>query len=164
MENLMKNTAPVNNIEFINDTEKVVYQIKSENNDQTITEFCLTNQNLYVSEITDTNRNNLHIIKKSEITAVSINSKKDSKNVNILLLIATFIFFAGIITPIVTSIYPFFTLAAVGLIMIIVGIVLSRPNYEYIISIYTPSPINIKIDNIPPQQLKTLQTEILKND
>ncbi len=162
MENLMKNTAPVNNIEFINDTEKVVYQIQSENNDKTKTSFCLTNQNLYIHEAIDTEKSNLHIIKKYNVTAVSINSKKDNKNVSILLLIATLITFTGIIVPIVTDIFPLFAITGIGIIMLIVGAVMSRPNYEYFVSIYTPNPINIKIDNIAPERLKQLQSEILK--
>ena len=159
----MGNDFVITNDKFIDNTEKVVYQTQSKKKEKPYAEFCLTDKNLYIYEAESDNNYNLHIIKKSQITAVSVNTQKEARSINIYILLGMISIIVGIIVPLATSNYLCFIIAGVGALIIIIAYIVGRPKYRLIMSIYTPHPLNIAVENIFPDKLNKLQNEILKH-
>ena len=153
----------ITNDKFIDKTEEVIYQTQTKKNEKPYTEFCLTNENLYVYEAENNNNNNLHIVKKSQITAVSVNTQKEAKNINNYIIIAIMIIIVGIMVPLFTSNYLYFIIAGIGALIIVIAYIVGRPKYKLVMSIYTPHPLNVAVENMSPDKLNKLQSEILKH-
>ena len=64
--------------------------------------------------------------------------------------------------PLITNDYLFFIILGVGIIVLIVGLFIGRPKYQFVISIYMPNKLNFNINNISPDKLTKLQYELLK--
>ena len=150
------------NNKFIHDNETITYQLEPDAKKYPRTAFYLTDEYLYVSESVSKDTDNLHIIKKSQITAVCVNTKTEIKRTSICILFAILIILVGIIVPLMTNDYLFFIILAVGIIVLIVGLFIGRPKYQFVISIYMPNKLNFNINNISPDKLTKLQYELLK--
>lgn len=149
-------------MKFVNDNEKVHYQINPKENNSIATQIYITEQYLYAQTKLENNKTNTHIVKLKEIKSVSVKETIEQKSApgciifGIILIITAIALFIGFENAL------FLIISVVGLILLIVGLKISSPKYFQNLCINADGYIEIPIEDFNSNDIEKLQLKIFE--